>query len=89
MGNLAQVRIAQKRYEEAVVLLQQRYRGVPRAGNLYDLAEALQLAGQESEAKQAFAEFEAQSLLESSGKTTPTANWSFTMPITRNSRPRL
>ncbi len=68
MGNLAQVRIAQKRYAEAVVLLQQLYGGVPRAGNLYDLAEALQLAGRESEAKQAFAEFEAQSLLESSGK---------------------
>jgi tetratricopeptide (TPR) repeat protein len=68
MGNLAQVRIAQKRYAEAVVLLQQLQQGVPRAGNLYDLAEALQLAGRESESKQAFAEFEAKALLESSGK---------------------
>ena len=68
LGNLAQVRITQKRYEEAVVLLQQRYQDVPRAGNLYDLAEALELAGRESEAKQAFAEFETKALAESSRK---------------------
>jgi tetratricopeptide (TPR) repeat protein len=68
LGNLAQIRIAQKRYTEAVVLLQQRYQGEPHAGNLYDLAEALQLAGRESEAKPAFAGFEAQSLMESGRK---------------------
>jgi tetratricopeptide (TPR) repeat protein len=66
LGNLAQVRITQKRYEEAVVLLQQRYQGAPHAENLYDLAEALQLAGRDGEAKKAFAEFETKSLLESS-----------------------
>ncbi|MGA2588802.1 MAG: tetratricopeptide repeat protein [Bryobacteraceae bacterium] len=66
LENLAQVRIAQKRYEEAVVLLQQRYRAAPHAGNCYDLAEALQLAGRDAEAQKAFAEFETRALLESS-----------------------
>ena len=68
LGNLAQVRITQKRYAEAVVLLEQRYQGVPRAENLYDLAEALQLAGRDDEAKKAFAEFETKSVAESLGK---------------------
>ena len=64
-GNLAKVRIAQKRYEDAVVLMQQRYQAVPHAENLYDLAETLKLAGREDEAKKTFAEFETQSLAES------------------------
>jgi tetratricopeptide (TPR) repeat protein len=68
LGNLAQVRIAQKRYGDAVVLLQRRYQGERRAGNLYDLAKALQLAGRDGEAKKTFSEFETKSLLESSTK---------------------
>ena len=68
LEGLAQVRIAQKRYEEAVVLLQQRNHDVPRAENLYDLAEALQLAGRDSEARKAFAEFETKALAESGPK---------------------
>jgi tetratricopeptide (TPR) repeat protein len=64
MGNLAKVRIQQKRYDDAVQLLQQRYQAAPHAENLYDLAEALQLAGRSEEAKKAFAEFEQKSLLE-------------------------
>ena len=64
LGNLAKVRIQQKRYDEAVALLQQRYQAAPHAENLYDLAEALQLAGRTDEAKKAFAEFEQKSLLE-------------------------
>jgi tetratricopeptide (TPR) repeat protein len=64
LGNLAKVRIRQKRYGEAVALLQQRYDAAPHAENLYDLAEALQLAGRTDEAKKAFAEFEQKSLLE-------------------------
>ena len=64
LGNLAKVRIAQRRYDEAVQLLQQLYEGAPHAENLYDLAEALQLAGRSEEAKKAFAEFEHKSLLE-------------------------
>src|SRR5882724_2831385 len=62
LGNLAKVRIAQKRYDDAVALLQQRYDAAPHAENLYDLAEALQLAGRMNDAKKAFAEFEAKSL---------------------------
>lgn len=65
LGNLAKVRIQQKRYDEAVELLKQRYQAVPHAENLYDLAQALQLAGKTDEASKAFAEFEQKSLLES------------------------
>ena len=65
LGNLAKVRITQKRYDDAVALLQQRYQAGPHAENLYDLAEALQLAGREDEAKRAFAEFETKSIAES------------------------
>jgi Flp pilus assembly protein TadD len=65
LGNLAKVRIVQKRYDEAVELLRQRYQAAPHAENLYDLAEALQSAGRTEEAKRAFAEFEPKSLLES------------------------
>jgi Tfp pilus assembly protein PilF len=68
LGNLAQIRVTQKRYAEAVMFLQQRYQAVPRADNLYDLAEALQLAGRDGEAKQAFADYETKALLESSSK---------------------
>src|SRR5207302_9023113 len=65
LGNLAKVRLQQKHYDEAVDLLQQRYQAAPHAENLYDLAEALEHAGRTVEAKKAFAEFEAKSLLES------------------------
>jgi tetratricopeptide (TPR) repeat protein len=64
LGNLAKVRIQQKRYEEAVQLLQQRYQAASHAENLFDLAEALQLAGRGEDAKKAFAEFEQKSLAE-------------------------
>jgi tetratricopeptide (TPR) repeat protein len=65
LGNLAKVRIIQKRYEDAVNLLQQRYQAAPHAENLYDLAEALKLAGREEEGKKRFTEFETKSLAES------------------------
>jgi tetratricopeptide (TPR) repeat protein len=65
LGNLAKVHIAQRRYDDAVVLLRQRYQAAPHAENLYDLAEALELSGRSDEAKKAFAEFETKSLLES------------------------
>jgi len=64
LGNLAKVRIRQKRYDEAVQLLRQRYQAAPHAENLFDLARALVLAARREEAKQAFAEFEQKSLLE-------------------------
>ncbi len=64
LGNLAQVRITQKLYAEAVLLLQQRYQSVPSAKNLYELAEALQLAGHDREAKKSLAEFETKALVD-------------------------
>jgi tetratricopeptide (TPR) repeat protein len=48
-----------------VDLLRQRYQAGPHAENLYDLAEALELAGRTAEAQKAFAEFETKSLAES------------------------
>jgi tetratricopeptide (TPR) repeat protein len=68
LGNLAKVRMAQKKYDEAVTLLQRRYHAAPHAENLYDLAEALELAGRVADAQQAFTEFETKSLAESSRK---------------------
>src|SRR6266849_4219043 len=65
LGNLAKVRVAQGRYDEAIALLRQRYQAAPHAENLYDLAVALELGGRGDEAKSAFAEFETKSLLES------------------------
>jgi len=64
LGALAQVRIAQKRYSDAVTLLRERYNAAPHAENLYALAEALELAGEVQESKQAFSEFERKSLAE-------------------------
>ena len=64
LANLAKVRIQQQRYDEAVQLLQQRYQAAPHAENLFDLGEALQLAGRAEEAQRSFAEFEQKSLAE-------------------------
>jgi tetratricopeptide (TPR) repeat protein len=64
LGSLAKVRILEKRYDEAIQLLKQRYQAAPHPENLYEVAEALTLAGQTDEARKAFAEFEQKSLLE-------------------------
>jgi tetratricopeptide (TPR) repeat protein len=64
LGNLAMVRVEQKRYAEAVELLRQRFEAAPHAENLFELAKALQSAGQMTEANRAFAEFEEKSLQE-------------------------
>jgi Flp pilus assembly protein TadD len=68
LGHLARVREAQKCFGDAVLLLEQRYQAAPRPGNLYELAEALQAAGRDGEARKAFTEFEAQALRESGKK---------------------
>ena len=65
LGDLAKVRIMQHRYEDAIDLLQKRYDAAPHAENLYDLAEALEMAGRASAARKAFADFEIKSLAES------------------------
>ena len=66
LAALAQVRIEQKRYDDAVALLRKRYAAAPHAENLYALAEALEFAGQTDESRKDFAEFERQSLAETS-----------------------
>lgn len=68
LQNLAKVRIQQKRYSDAVTLLKQRYDDAHHAENLYDLAEAEELAGRSNEAQRDFAEFEIKSLAESGKK---------------------
>ncbi len=68
MAGLAEVRIQQKRYDEAIDLLRQSYRVSAQTGQLYRLAEALQLAGRDQEANKLFAEFETQALVESDRK---------------------
>lgn len=65
LGALAQVRMAQARYEEAAALLRKRYDAAPYAENLYDLGEAQQLAGRKDDAECSFAKFELQSRAES------------------------
>ncbi len=64
-GTLAQVRMEQKRYGEAIVLLEARFKAAPHAENLYALGEALEHAGRHDEAAKAFAEFEPMALRES------------------------
>src|SRR5260370_4036385 len=59
LGNLAKVRFEQKRYEDAVNVLQQRYDAAQHAENLYGLAEALELAGHRGLSQKAFAEMRA------------------------------
>jgi tetratricopeptide (TPR) repeat protein len=65
LGNLAKVRVQQKRYAEAIALLEERYQKAPHAENLFELGEVLELAGKLQDAQKAFAEFEQKSLLES------------------------
>src|SRR5262249_36112056 len=64
LGNLAKVRIQEKRYDEAIDLLKQRYHAAPHAENLFDLAEALRFGGRTEDVQKAFAEFEQKSFLE-------------------------
>lgn len=64
LAQRAKVRIAQKKYAEAAELLERRYQSAPHAENLFDLAEALELAGRKPEAARAFIEFEQKALRE-------------------------
>jgi tetratricopeptide (TPR) repeat protein len=65
LAALAQVRMAQGRYEDAVSPFRKRYEAAPHAQNLYDLAEARELAGQHEDAQASFRKFEQQSGAES------------------------
>lgn len=65
LTELARMRVAQGRYQDAVDLLKKRGQSSTRPGELYELAEAMQLAGNSDEAKKTFAEFETKALAES------------------------
>jgi tetratricopeptide (TPR) repeat protein len=65
LAALARVRLAQRRYGDAVTLLRQRYQAAPHTENLYQLAEAQELAGQHEDAEASFRKFEALSRAES------------------------
>jgi tetratricopeptide (TPR) repeat protein len=58
LENLAAVRSAQKRYDEAASLLRQSYAVAPRTERLYLLGAALALGKHDAEATKAFAKFE-------------------------------
>jgi tetratricopeptide (TPR) repeat protein len=58
LKQLADVRAAQDRRDDAVVLLLQRYQSAAHPENLFDLAQALHRAGKTKEAKATFAQFE-------------------------------
>jgi tetratricopeptide (TPR) repeat protein len=72
LASLATIRMEQKRYADAVSLLQQLYAEAPHAENLYLSAEALEKAGRVNEAHAAFVDFEQKSLSESSRKDNST-----------------
>jgi len=58
LAELARIRVTQKQYDEAVMLLNKLCGAVPRGEYLYARGEALELAGRSDEAAKAFAEFE-------------------------------
>ncbi|HXG34940.1 MAG TPA: tetratricopeptide repeat protein [Bryobacteraceae bacterium] len=65
LGELARICTAQGKHEEAVMLLRQRYRAAPHPENLYELAMALERAGELLEAQEAFVRFEQEARRES------------------------
>jgi tetratricopeptide (TPR) repeat protein len=67
LAQLARVRAAQGRPQEAVALLERRFARAPHPENRYDLAEALARAGRAAEAQSAFAAFEAEARRELEG----------------------
>jgi tetratricopeptide (TPR) repeat protein len=67
LAELAKVRLAQKRFPEAVSLLRLRYEKAPHPENLYDLAEALTVAGMTGGAGELYARFEEKARAESEG----------------------
>jgi len=67
LGNLAKVRAAQARPEEALALLRKFYKASPHPENLYVLAKGLERAGHAEEAKAVFAQFEKEAMEESGG----------------------
>jgi len=58
LGQLASVRTAQGRHQEAADLMRRRYQAAPHPENLYEMAQALERSGQAAPARVAYAEFE-------------------------------
>jgi tetratricopeptide (TPR) repeat protein len=67
LGQMASVRTAQGRHQEAVDLQRRRYQAAPHPENLYELAEALARAGQAAAARTAYGEFERKARAEMGG----------------------
>jgi tetratricopeptide (TPR) repeat protein len=65
LAQLAGVRTAQGRHDEAAALLAERYQKAPHPENLYDVGRALERAGRAAEARAAFALFEQKAVAES------------------------
>lgn len=65
LAQLAAVRTAQGRHDEAAALYRERYQQAPHPENLYDVGRALERAGRQAEAKAAFATFEQEAVAES------------------------
>ena len=67
LGNMVKVKLAQKRFDEAVAVARDFVGAAPHPENLFVLGEALALAGQSDEAKKVFLDFENKALAESNG----------------------
>jgi len=67
LAQLAKVRLAQGDAAAAAEVFQKRYQLAPHPENLYDLACALEVAGQVEEARELFRQFEERALAESKG----------------------
>lgn len=67
LGQMARVREAQGRHEEAVRLEAERHRAAPHPENLFSLAQTLERAGHRAEARRAFARFEREARQEMDG----------------------
>ena len=65
LAQLAGVRTAQGRHDEAAALLAERYQQAPHPENLYDVGRALERAGRKAEARAALALFEQKAVAES------------------------
>ncbi len=58
LGGLAKVRMAEKRYDEAIRHLQQQYRTAPQTATLFALGQAFAKAGNTEESSAAYVQFE-------------------------------
>ncbi len=67
LGIRVKIRIAQKRFDEAVTVAREFIQAAPHPENLFVLGETLTRAGQADEAKKVFNDFESKALAESEG----------------------